>query len=396
MGNKQAVGPKLDFSHPLLGNTVEYQSNVGTIVKYNDPNEKQDEQEESKASNFVASQVGISVQMSGTDGKKNLLETTLDQVKMATSPRTPYCCSQEEACAGWLWERLPNLIDERVDADTSTERTNPTDDKRIMKKMSETESVMLGFLTVETKSKRENAEWDQLNLETVANKIVDSLFWRLNLNAHVLLETPRDPGLGLQIPGGLYATGLDGRPVLWTLPCFFAWNDVTGDEIERVELRNQEQMNVSLDKLDSQGKKYRDMIVIVNLDGMGAWVIKYLSKFKRHATVSETHYPGRAWKTLCINSSPVISRGYSTFVRPFLSTHTQNLVVMCSKGEETTKALRKYIAPEFIPRCFGGEAEGNGPNDVLLENHLYRDGVNETAATFRDDFLANLAKKENK
>ena len=46
MGNKQAVGPKLDFSHPLLGNTVEYQSNVGTIVKYNDPNEKQDEQEE--------------------------------------------------------------------------------------------------------------------------------------------------------------------------------------------------------------------------------------------------------------------------------------------------------------------------------------------------------------
>lgn len=91
MGNTQAVGPKLDFSHPLLGNTVEYQSNVGTIVKYNDPNEKQDEQEESKASNFVASQVGISVQMSGTDGKKNLLETTLDQVKMATSPRTPYC-----------------------------------------------------------------------------------------------------------------------------------------------------------------------------------------------------------------------------------------------------------------------------------------------------------------
>ena len=39
MGNKQAVGPKLDFSHPLLGNTVEYQSNVGTIVKYNDPND---------------------------------------------------------------------------------------------------------------------------------------------------------------------------------------------------------------------------------------------------------------------------------------------------------------------------------------------------------------------
>ena len=340
MGNVQTPGPTLDFEHPLLGNTVTINNgekinsttpNAGTIVKYADPNEqKGTEEKNTGTAPFDASQVGISVQMHST---QTIVETTLDTVTMTTGPRTPYCCSQEEACAAWLWARLPLLIEERVAADTATERADPAEDGRTMKEMATTESVMLGFLTVETKSKKEKAEWSKLNLEMVAGKIVDSLFWRLNLHSHTLLAQPRDPVLGKQIPGGLYATGLNGRPVLWTIPCFFAWSEVTGDEIESVELRNQEQMNVALDTLDSKGTKYRDMIVIVNLDGMGAWVVKYLSKFKRHATVSETHYPGRAWKTLCINSSSVISRGYSTFVRPFLSTHTQNLVVMCAKGK---------------------------------------------------------------
>jgi hypothetical protein len=401
MGNVQA-GPTLDFSHPLLGNTVTLNntktSETGTIVQYNDPNETTNTTKEDKdksQQNFDPKQVTIAIQMAGADAT-TLHTTTLDQVTLAAKARTPYCCTQEEACAGWIWERLPSLIDERVDADTTTERTDPANDKRLMKEMAKTESVMLGFLTVETKSKKEHAAWDQLNLATVASNIVASLFWRLNLSSQTVLDTPRNPELGLKIPGGLFGTGLNGRPVLWTLPCWFQWSDITGDEIESVELRNQEQMNLVLDSLDAASKKYRDMIVIVNLDGMGAWVVKYLSKFKRHATVSETHYPGRAWKTLCINSSGVISRGYSTFVRPFLSTHTQNLVVMCAKGQETTDALRKYIAPEFIPRCFGGDAKGNGDDDILLESQLFQDGVNVTAAAFRDEFLEQQKKKGSK
>jgi hypothetical protein len=397
MGNAQANAPKLDFSQPLLGNTVTVSStgsskgtsSSGIIERYDTP-EQQEVQDDEDQVPVDPCQVGIRVQITSGDTAGKFLETTLDTVSLAATPRSPYCCTQEEACAGWLWQRIPTLIDERVDADGF--EGNKVDSKRIMKEMLVTESVMLGFLTVETKSKKADAEWDKLNLETLASKFVDSLVWRLNLNSHKILENDIGPELGLKIPGGLHAKGLNGRPVLWTLPCFFSWSEVTGDEIERVELRNQERMNLNLNQIGSDGKKYRDMIVIVNLDGMGAWVIKYLSKFKRHATVSETHYPGRAWKTLCINSGPVVARGYSTFVRPFLSTHTQNLVVMCAKGQETTDALRKYIAPEFVPRCFGGEAEGNGPEDIMLESILFRDGVNPTASKFRESILAKMNK----
>jgi len=390
MGNAQAAGPKLDFSKPYLGNTVTTKgappSSTGIIIQYDGPEVKEGEEEVEVDEDSI----GIRVQVTSADGIDSVLETTLSGVSLASTPREPYCCSEEEACAGWLWKRLPALIDERNDAKEDGEDT--ADTKRIMKEECKNESIMLGFLTVETQSKRANAAWDKLNLETVANKIVDSLFWRYGLNAHTILDAPQEKELGLKIPGALHGVGLEGRPVLWTIPCWFQWTEIDGDEIERVELRNQEEMNVCLDRIQENGKKYRDMIVIVNLDGMGAWVVKYLGKFKRHATVSEEHYPGRAWKTLCINSSSVISRGYSTFVRPFLSTHTQNLVVMCAKGQETTDALRKYISPEFIPRCFGGEAPGNGHDDILLEEKLFPDGVNATAAKFRDDFLAKKAK----
>jgi len=388
MGNIP-TGPKLDFSHPLLGNTVSLNSDTaatGTIISYSGYDEEVKNDDDDEKETIKSSDVGLQIQMQG-----QIHETTLDNVSFAAKPRSPYTCFQEEACAAWLWKRIPILIHQRLNSEESAVEGDKEENEQVMNQMITTESIMLGFLTVETKSQGEKSDWESLNLETMANKMCDTLEWRLNIKAHLVLNSKPDPTANKKVPGALHGFGLQGRPVLWTLPCWFEWAAISGDEIENIELRNQENVSKIINQLNENTTiVYRDAITIVNLDGMGLWVANYISKFTRHANVSEKRYPGRAWKSICINCSPNVSQGYNLFVKPCLSENTQNVVVMLAKGQATTDGLRKYIAPEFIPKVFGGEAKGNGEDDIMLEDVFFPDGMDETASKFKAKYLANL------
>ena len=63
------------------------------------------------------------------------------------------------------------------------------------------------------------------------------------------------------MPGGLLGHDKCNRPVLWFCASHVDFDNVTGDEIEKLEMRKQEELNIAL-----RDSNVRTVICIVNVD----------------------------------------------------------------------------------------------------------------------------------
>ena len=339
---------------------------------------------------------------------------------MAEQPRIPYESAYEEAAVAWLKGQVKALIENYEETSMAMyKQQGPSSPKQrrgsrkstginviglketdaiarthIMLDSAQYESMYLGFLSMalpKVVEQRLDVEtWKALDLAEIAEKIHESLVWRYEREAHALLDWSPPDDLMKRLPGGLLGVDKKSRPVLYFLASHVDFDNVTGDEIEKVEIRKQEQLNVALQDLN-----VRHIVCIVNVEYMGMSVIKWVSQFKRLTWVSEQLYPGRTCKTLVINASSTVKRVYNNIVSPFLSAHTKGLTDLCLKGEETIQTLQKYLPVESIPRYLGGSA-GSDPNDVMCAEALYPGGYSKNAKYTMELYLKEVEEKTKK
>ena len=405
MGNEQAVH-KLSFDgSPLPGMTVDVQDrNTGTwkgvVVSRSDSeggkgegsnvDVRQLKAKERPASQEEDSNIEV---LDAQAGFAAIAETTvmLQYVTISATPRIPFSCAEEEASFAWVAQRARVLYHEHRANETADRDAHSTvvqftpipTDAELNDLLLKHDSYLLGFLQVATKCKGATAAWSELNLEAVAHQVCASLEYRIDRGVLKMHEWPSLSLVRRRLPGGLFGKGTEcGRPFYWMMANLTEWSNLDKDTIEKSELQIQEQLSEALTV-----SRQRDLLICVNLEGMGQTVMQYYPKFDTMASISEKYYPGRAHKTLCVNGNALVTTGYNMLVAPFLSTHTQSLVVMCEKGAQTLAALKSFLKEDEIPRCYGGSAPGSGPNDVLLESALFPEGLNESAQAFKERCL---------
>lgn len=321
-------------------------------------------------------------QRTDTANSENIIMASAEGVSIASAPRRPFSCSQEEACFASVKVRAKEIYMEHRQMPGDTAELV---DGKGLDKLMRHESYILGFLQVATKCKGPAADWANLDVEAVANQICSSLEYRIDRGIRRMKEWPPLRTVRQLLPGGFYGKGTqEGRPMYWMMASLTDWSNLDKITIERAELQVQELLSETLTDTG-----HRDALICVNLEGLGKTVVQHYGKFQTMATVSEKYYPGRAYKTLCVNGSALVTNGYNMLVRPFLSYHTQGLVIMCEKGQATLVALQRFMKNEEIPRCYGGGAEGTGSDDFLLESKLFPEGLNPMAEAFKMKCIKN-------
>jgi hypothetical protein len=414
MGNAQVKESVLDYDTLLPGQTVvmgnktnDTQMTLGVVTTVE------------KDVDIVTATVQP-IQDKDTTTAPATISMALDELTLAEQPRTPYESAYEEAAVAWLKGQVKALIENYEETSMAMyKQQGPSSPKQrrgsrkstginvvglketdamartqIMLDSAQYESMYLGFLSMalpKVVEQRLDVEtWKALDLAEIAQKIHESLVWRYEREAHALLDWSPPGDLMKRLPGGLLGVDKKSRPVLYFLASHVDFDNVTGDEIEKVEIRKQEQLNVALQDLN-----VRHIVCIVNVEYMGMSVIKWVSQFKRLTWVSEQLYPGRTCKTLVINASSTVKRVYNNIVSPFLSAHTKGLTDLCLKGEETIQTLQKYLPVESIPRYLGGSA-GSDPNDVMCAEALYPGGYSKNAMYTMELYLKEVEEKTKK
>lgn len=310
-------------------------------------------------------------------GAEATTEVRYEQTAFAPEARAPFVGHEEEAATRFIQNLVGRMLRGEIPAPGSDEpATVAAEHAELVQTQLSDDKWVAGFLTMAFTTAGRN--WEKIDLTAVSASVHKALCWRLENKSSELLgwDVPKD--LLRQCPGGLFGRARDGKPILWVMGGLISWHTLKAEEITKLELWRQELMTAELEQTGG-----RDVYVVVDMSAVSMSMLRDVSKFGNLSVVSESYYPGRSAKTLLINCPPMITNLYS-FVKHFLSAHSQNLVAMFQAGEPTTAGLLQYMESDSIPRFYGGTATGEDPDDDFCTERLFPGGFNDKVAAIAE------------
>jgi len=108
--------------------------------------------------------------------------------------------------------------------------------------------------------------------------------------------------------------------------------------------------------------------VVLDFQGMGMSHVsqKMLDQMKLYISLDNTCYPELLGKMLVINA-PTIAVNTWGMVKRWLDPRTQSKIEILGSGPETLRRLHEFIAPDQLPRAYGGTAPDIFPRKANCE-----------------------------
>ena len=163
------------------------------------------------------------------------------------------------------------------------------------------------------------------------------------------------------LPHGNFGEDREGHPVQYNR---FGRMDLQGmtQSVTRIELiRHMHKNGLELeDKYvelsRKMGRRIDKIVLVVDLEGAGLQHFhpRSLSIFKSIVRASEDNYPETLALVLVITNSPLFHMGWE-FASHFIDEGTKKKIKFF-RPNECEEKLRRYIAPDQLPQCYGGTA----------------------------------------
>ena len=156
------------------------------------------------------------------------------------------------------------------------------------------------------------------------------------------------------ITGGMFGRDRDGAPVFWN-PVGRVYGKQLARHAAEQDMINyatwlNETATACLQAASTQADRYRRMVVVMDLRGLGLRHITYrkgMKVGKRTAAIAENHYPDRLKHCYVVNAPGLFAKAWK-LVKGWFSEQTQKSTTIVA-AKDTRAKLEAIIAPEHIP-----------------------------------------------